>query len=244
MENQLKTTEFFGPSKKHGFPAVWAVLITVAVCLVLAGAGYYYLNSKYKKEKANLNDSVTKLTVELNALKKAAASTSSTASSSQTTASNSSDLLTYTNNTYGYQFQYPKNLNLIDYLYNVSTGAKESYGKIVVLSPDSLPENSLKSESEIAPAYFMVTAEDQQYGLSELSSNISDGSGTLTDVTVDRTPGWKIVYTQPSLMFETYSTSIYVNHGSYGIAITWKNSDAAGTHNAAIDAIVASFKWL
>jgi hypothetical protein len=226
---------------KKGLASVWAVLITVIVMLGLAGGGYYYWHSKTVKDKSDLNKKITDLTVELATLKKA--STASTAATSATTSE--SGLKTYTNTTYGYLFKYPTADSLIDYLYDGQAGTKIEYGKIVMVDKNAIAENALKSESEISNRYFMVTVQtDHEFGLSELTSNMGDMGGVLTDTTVDGVAAWKIHYTQPNIMSETYNTSIYVNHGGYGITLDIKNSDSAGTHDAAIDAIIASFKWL
>jgi len=234
-------------SRQRGMAAIWAVLITVIIMLGLAGGGYYYLSSKHGKDKAALEKSITELKSTLEALKKAAASSAATKSSSATsaTSSTSSSLKTYTNQTYGYQFQYPIAFSLIDYLYDGQSGQKIEYGKIVVVDKKAIAENALKSESEISNPYLMVTAQsDHQFGLSELSSGLAEMGGELSDTTVDGVDAWKVHYTEPNIMDESYSTSIYVNHGIYGLTISWKNSNAAGTHDAEIDAIVASFKWL
>ena len=225
---------------KKGLASVWAVLITVVIMLGLAGGGYYYWHSKTAKDKSALDKKITDLTAELADLKKA--ETAATSATSKTTSE--SGLKTYTNTTYGYLFKYPTADSLIDYLYSAQSGTKIEYGKIVMVDTKAIAENALKSESEVSNQYFMVTADSHQFTLEELTSSMADMGGVLTDVTVDGTAAWKIHYTQPNIMSETYNTSIYVNHGSYGITLDIKNSDSAGTHDAAIDAIVASFKWL
>lgn len=222
---------------KNGLASIWAVLITVLIMLGLAGGGYYYWHSKTVKDKAVLDKKITDLTAEVAALKKSETSTTSSATSE-------SGLKTYTNTTYGYSFKYPATDYLIDYLYSVQTGTKIDYGKIVMVDKKVIAENALKSESEVSNQYFMVTADTPQFTLEELTSGMADLGGVLTDVTVDGTAAWKIHYTQPNIMSETYNTSIYVNHGGYGITLDIKNSDSAGTHDAAIDAMIASFKWL
>lgn len=224
---------------KKGMANVWVVLITVTVMLGLAGAGYYYLSSKHKKDITTLKDRLALLEGELAYLKK-----SSTAASSST-ASTSSSLKTYTNKTYGYSFQYPAADSLIDYMYDTQTATKVDYGKIVMVDTKTIAENAIKTQSEAPAPYFMVSSQsDHTYGLAELTSGLAESGGELSDVTVDGVAGWKVIYKEPSVMDGTYSTSIYVNHGGYGISMTWKNDNAAGDHDPAIDTIVKSFKWL
>lgn len=225
---------------KKGLANVWAVLITVVIMLGLVAGGYYYMNLKNAKAKDDLNKQIVSLNSDLAALKKA----SSTASTTATAATNSS-LKTYTNKTYGYSFQYPSADSLIDYMYDTQTATKVDYGKIVMVDTKTIAENAIKTQSEAPSPYFMVSSQsDHEFGLAELTSGLAESGGELSDVTVDGVAGWKILYKEASVLDGTYSTSIYVNHGGFGISMTWKNSDAAGTHDAAIDAIVKSFKWL
>lgn len=225
--------------KSKGMASIWVVLITVVIMLGLAGGGYYYWHSKTVKDKSALDKQISDLTAELAALKKA-----STAKTATTATTSESGLKTYTNTTYGYLFKYPTADSLIDYLYSAQSGTKIDYGKIVMVDKKAIAENALKSESEVSNQYFMVTADTHQFTLEELTSSMADMGGVLTDVTVDGVAAWKIHYTQPNIMSETYNTSIYVNHGGYGITLDIKNSDSAGTHDAAVDAMIASFKWL
>lgn len=226
-------------NKKNGMATVWTILITFLVMAGLAGGGYYYLSGKQKKDTDDLKNQISALTVQLETLKKAAPAATTTPTTT------TSALKTYTNETYGYSFMYPGTFSLIDYLYSVSTGTKIEYGKIVVVDKKAIAENALKSESEISNPYFMVSVEsDHLFGLSEISSDLTELGGTLTDVTVDGEKAWKIHYSKPNIMTETYETTIYVNHGANGYILSWKNSDSAGTHDSEVDAIVKSFKWL
>lgn len=227
--------------KSKGITSIWAVLVTVVIMLGLVGGGGYYWQTKTVKDKADLSKKIADLEKELDDLKE----TENTAKSATSKTTSESSLKTYTNKTYGYLFKYPANFSLIDYLYDTQTAQKVEYGKIVVVDKKAIAENALKNQSEIATPYFMVSAQsDLQFGLSELTSGLADSGGELSDVTVDGVAGWKIHCTQPSIMDETYSTSIYVNHGDFGITLSWKNSDAAGSHDTEIDTIVKSFKWL
>ena len=218
--------------KTKGIATIWTILITFLIMAGLAGGGYYYLSGQHKKDADDLKNQISVLKAQLEELKKAAPSASST----------ESGLKTYTNKYYNYSFIYPAADSLIDYLYDVQTSSKIEYGKIVVVDKKAIAENALKNESEISPSYFMVSASSEQFGLSSISSGLSNGE-KIQDVVVGDEKGWKVVYTEPSLMFETYSSSIFVNHGSYGYSISWENSDSAGTHDAEIDAIVKSFQF-
>ncbi len=222
-------------SKQRGMAAVWAVLITAIIISGLAGGGYYYLSQKNSKEKKDLESQINALKKEIEDVKKAASSASSESSSA---------LSTYNNRWYGYSFQYPKTFSLIDYLYDGATGEKVEYGKIVVVDKKAIAENALKTESDMTTPYFMISVVvEHQFTLSELSLGLEESGGELSDTTVDGETAWKIVYTEPSIMDESYSTGIYFNHSGYGYSISWKNSAAAGTHDKEIDAMVTSFKF-
>lgn len=229
----------FGKKPKKKFPTVWAVVITVVVVAGAAAGAYYYWSKKIADEKKSMQSQVDTLTAEVASLKKSAED------SAKKTAEEASSLKTYTNKTYGYLFKYPSTDYLIDYLYNGQTGQKVEYGKIVIVDKVAIPENSIVTESEVPTSYFMVSVEpDHEFGLSELASGLEEMGGELTDTTVDGEAAWKVHYTKPSIMDESLTTAIYVNHGSNGYTISWENSDVAGTHDAEIDAIVKSFKWL
>lgn len=219
-------------NQKNGMATIWTILITFLIMAGLAGGGYYYLSGKHKKDTDDLKNQINTLKAQLTELKKTAPAASST----------ESGLKTYTNKYYNYSFKYPAADSLIDYLYDAQTSSKIEYGKIVVVDKKAIAENALKNESEIPPSYFMVSASSEQFGLSSISSGLSNGE-TIQDVIIGGEQGWKIVYIEPSLMFETYSTSLFVNHGSYGYSFSWENSDSAGTHDAEIDAIVKSFQF-
>lgn len=219
-----------------GMATIWTVLITFLIMAGLAGGGYYYLNGKHKTDKDDLNNQINTLKVQLEELKKAGADTSSTNGSTE------SKLKTYLNKYYNYSFIYPAAFSLIDYLYDAQTKQKIEYGKIVVVDKKAIAENALKNESEIPPSYFMVSVSSEQFGLSSISSGLTNGE-KIQDVIVGGEKAWKVVYTEPSLMTDTYSTSIYVNHGDYGYIISWQNSDSAGTHDVEIDAIVKSLQF-
>lgn len=222
--------------KPKGLATIWTILITFLIMAGLAGGGYYYLSEKHKKDKDDLTNQINTLTTQLEELKKAATAASTADSLTE------SGLKTYLNKYYNYSFKYPAAFSLIDYLYDARTESKIEYGKIVVVDKEAIAENALKNESEIPPSYFMVSASSEQFGLSSISSELSNGEA-IQDVVVGGENGWKVVYTEPSLMFESYSTSIFVNYGSYGYIISWENSDSAGTHDVEIDAIVESFQF-
>lgn len=223
-------------NKKNGMATIWTILITFLIMAGLAGGGYYYLSGKHKKDTDDLKNQISTLKAQLEELKKAAGTTSGAESGTE------SGLTTYINKYYNYSFKYPAAYSLIDYLYDARTSSKIEYGKIVVVDKKAIAENALKNESEIAPSYFMISASSEQFGLSSISSGLESGE-KIQDVIVGGEKGWEVVGTQPSIMFETYSTSIYVNHGSFGYTISWKNDDASGSHDPTIDAIVKSLQF-
>lgn len=227
----------FGKKPKKKFPVIWAVIITVVVTAGAAAGAYYYWSKKVAGEKKSMQSQIDTLTAEVTALKKAAEDSAKKAAEEA-----SSGLQTYTNTKYGYEFQYPKGYGLIDYLYDSQTGTKVDQYKIVVVDKNTLPENYLKYATEMPNAYFAVTVTDEAYSKETVESNA--GGDAVKDVTIDGVTGWKVVGSTPSVLDESYSTHIYVNHGGYGFDIWWTNSDASGTHDTAIDNIVKSFEWL
>lgn len=223
---------------KNGIAKIWIVIITVVIMAGLAVGGYYFLNTKYTKDKNDLNKQIEDLNSKLKTT--TSENSSDTSSSSSISSSTSNSLTTYTNNTYGYSFQYPSGYQLIDYLYNSQTGEQIQKGVYAIVNKDRVPDNSYRANSEMSTQYFMITVVDVEFGLSQ----ITDGQGeTLTDVTIAGVKGWKVVQNEPSLLDDTYSTAIYFNHGGKGYQISWKNSDAQGTHDAEIDAMVSSFRF-
>jgi hypothetical protein len=219
-------------NKKNGMATIWTILITFLIMAGLAGGGYYYLSGKQKKDTDDLKNQINTLTAQLAELKKAAPAATST----------DSELKTYLNKYYNYSFKYPATDSLIDYLYDTQTNSKIEYGKFVVVDKKAIAENALRNQSEFPMSYLIISASSEQFGLSSISSGLSNGE-KIQDVVVGGEKGWKIVFTEPSALDGSYSTSIYVNHGSYGYTISWKNDDASGSHDPAIDAIVTSFQF-
>lgn len=200
----------------------------------LGVGGYYYLSGKYAKEKKDLESEIESLEAKLG-------SSASTSSSSSTSASSTSGLTSYSNSHCGFSVSYPSTLYSRDYFYDRQTSSHVRVGEFLILNTAAMDEKtSYVANAGMPTPYFMISCQDEEHGLSSIKSGLTE---TITDITLDGEAGWKVVLNEPSIMDETYSGAIYANHNGKGYQITWKNSDAAGTHDAAIDSIIATFNF-
>lgn len=236
-----------------GIASIWLILITVLIMAGLGGGGYYYLNGKFQNQKKEKDDQIATLTKELKDLRTAAdtkeeaassASSSSASSSASTTSTSISNTLnTYTSTTYGYRFQYPKTMSLVDWFWNGLTNARvPQNGKVVWLSKTALSERAIPMDADPISQYLSFSIMEEMCGLSAIR-----GDGTnivIEDTTLDGNPAWKARTTAQDDFGGQFSTTYYSNHGNYCYQIRIVNSDAAGTHDAAIETIVSSFKFL
>jgi hypothetical protein len=205
----------------------------------LCAGGYFYLNAKYSKEKSDLAKQIDSLQADLDKLS-SASNSSSTSISTSTSTSTLSGLTSYSNSYCGFSIKYPSTLYLRDYFYDTQTSAQVQKGQFLILSKTKLTDNSYVANADMPTPYFMITCPSEEFGLSGIKSGQKE---TITDITMAGATGWKNVQNEPSILDESYSTSIYLNHGGKGYQILWKNSDAQGVHDTAIDAIVGSFQF-
>lgn len=220
---------------KKGLAAIWAVLITVVIMAGIGTGGYFYLSAKYAKEKSDLKKTSDSRKTDLDKLK-ASESTTSTTSTSTT----GSGLTSYSNSYCGFSLKYPSTMYMRDYYYNTQTKAQDNKGQFIILDKVKISENSYVANAGMSQPYFMISCPSEEFGLSGIKSGQKE---TITDITMAGVTGWKNVQNEPSLLDETYSTAIYLNYSGKGYQISWKNSDAAGTHDAEIDAIVKTFAF-
>lgn len=235
---------------KKGISTILVISITVIVLLGAAAGGWYYLNKDWESKKSAKEAQIVTLNKGIAEQKKsnkeaesaASAKAASEAAGAAATAAAESTLSTYTSTKYGYSFQYPKAFSLVDWYWNMQTSARvPQEGKVVWVSKTALSEKAIPMDSDPISHYFSVSIWDEACGLSQLSG---DGIA-VTDTTLLGLPAWKTNITDPSnMMSEQYETAYHVNKGSYCYNLTWVNSDATGTHDAEIDAMVASFKFL
>jgi len=207
----------------------------------LGAGGYYYLNSKWTKDKNNLKSQISDLQKKVDADSESSTSSSSTSVSSSSSSSSSNNLTTYTNKTYGYSFKYQSAFQLIDYLYDSQSGQQVKKDIYVIVNKDRVADNTYRANSEMPIPYFMISVVDEEFGLSQITS--AGQEQTVSDITLAGATGWKVTENEPSLLDGTYSTSIYLNHGGRGYQIVWKNDDSHGVHDTAIDNMVSSFQF-
>jgi hypothetical protein len=228
---------------KKGLAAIWVIIITVLIMAGLGAGGYCYLNSKYSKDKNNLKTQISDLQKKLDdSTDTSSTSTSSTSIVSSSSSSTSNNLTTYTNKTYGYSFQYPSAYQLIDYLYDTQTKAQVKKGVYAIVNKTAVPANTYVNNADMPQPYFMVSVEDSEFGLSSITSGSRD-TETVTDITMAGATGWKVIENAPSDLDGSYSTSIYLNQGGKGYRMSWKNDNAQGVHDVAIDNMAGSFQF-
>jgi len=227
---------------RKGISSILAVCLTVVIMLGVAAGGWYCLNNKWQNDKKTDNDRISALQKEIADLKKAASESAASEPNTNTgtgTATAESNLLTYTSAKYGYSFQYPKTFSLVDWMWNGQSSVRvPQSGKVVWVSKTALSERAIPMDADPISQYFSVSVSDQLCGLSQLSG---DGI-TVSDVKFLTLNAWKTNVTDPSnMMGGQYETAYHVNKGNYCYNLTWVNSDAAGTHDSEVDAMVASF---
>ncbi len=226
---------------KKGLSTILVISLTVVVMAALLAGGFYYQNRQWQKSQNSDKEKISELSREISQLKKAADSASESSVTSTGTTSSSSNLLTYTSTKYGYLFQYPTTFSLVDWYWNGQTSARvPSEGSVVWVSKTALSERAIPLNAGPISQYFSVSVNDNLCGLSQLS-----GEGiTVSEVKFQGLDAWKTNVTDTTnMMGGQYETAYHVNKGSYCYNITWVNSDAAGTHDAEIDAMVASFRF-
>lgn len=233
---------------RRGISTILVISLTVSVMAGLAAGGWYYLDQKNQKNTKDLEDQISSLNKQVTTLKtektKDAASTTTTGSSTGTASeSNSNTLKTYTSSKYGYSFQYPSALSMVDWYWNGQTSSRvPQEGKVVWLSKTALSENAIPMDADPISQYFSVSVSDETCGLSALRG---DGTGVvIDDAKLDNLYAWKVRVTDnTNVMSGQYTTTYHANKGDYCYHVEIVNSDAAGTHDKSLDDIVTSFKF-
>ena len=223
------------------------VSITAIVMAAFAFAGWYYLNQKFAQDKNDQQTQIDQLQKELSDLQKTKSdndkSTDVTGNLSGNTTETVNSLKTYTSAKFGYSFQYPSKLSLVDWYWNGQSNTRvSSEGKVVWLSKSALSERAIPLDADPVSQYFSVSVSDETCGLSALRG---DGTGVvIEDVTLGGLPAWKVRITDNSnVMGGNYSTTYHANKGNYCYHLEIVNSDAVGTHDNSLDDIVASFAF-
>ncbi len=234
---------------KRGISTAAAVVVTMIIMGAGIFAGYNYLTQQKEKQVNNKQSEISELTKQVNELKDQVASNASGSgnSATDTTANNKAgDVLktyTYTSTKYGYSFKYLSTYSLVDWLWDGQNNARvPQKGGVVWVSKTALSEKAIPMNADPISQYFSVSVTEDLYGLSAIRG---DGTGvTINDVTMAGSSAWKVTTTVKDEFTEQFTTTYYINHGDYGYALRIVNSDAAGTHDAEIDDIVESFKFL
>lgn len=229
---------------KKGIATISAVIITVIVVLLLSGGGWYLINQKWSSDKTQLNSKIKNLEQELAELQKQKQQVDEGDSNEVTEETEElSDFVTYVSDEYGYSFQYPNNFSLVDWFWDGQNSVRvPQNGQTVWVSKTALSERAIPMDAGPVSQYFAISVEyDATTGLSALRG---DGTGVvITDVTISGVRGWKVLRTEVEEYSGNYTTAYYVNHNNNVYSIQIVNSDASGTHDAEIDAMVESFTF-
>lgn len=120
----------------------WIVIITIILTtVVVVCASYYYLNNKAESEKANLQRQIDELNDQISDLQ----SQSSTTTSDETVADDEkADWETYTNEEYGFSFQYPNDVT--------SNEFSDQYFSVIVNNINTIEDMPMGYDKESAIA--------------------------------------------------------------------------------------------
>jgi len=146
---------------------------------------------------------------------------------------------TFENKTYGYSFKYPKTLYLTNGLHVKNTDNLTATDKWVFLEPKQDTSKNYIADGDFPSPYFEIITTD-----TEVKNLMSDETGaTKSQITFAGEQAVKTILTQPSAFDGSYTENISFNHAGKGYIISWKNSDAKGTHDANIDTLLTTFKF-
>jgi len=234
---------------KKGITVLTAVVITFIVILAVASAGWFYVDKKWNTEKSDLQNQISEYKSKTDELE-AEIETLETKKQSQdeeeekVIEEKTGDLKTYVSTEYGYSFNYPSSFSLVDWLWDGQNNKKvPQKGKVVWISKTALSDDAIPLNAGPISQYFSVTVEEDN--ITGLSALRGDGTGVLvTDYTIAGVQGWKVMRTTAEEYSGNFTTSYYVNHNNNVYSLQIVNSDASGTHDAEIDIIVESFKFL
>jgi len=213
---------------RKGISLIPGLLIICSVALMVFGAVWYYFNYIFKP---NIENSLNKVQNSI---------TTSTAKTNK-----SSDWKTYTNTVQGYLFKYPKNYYFVDTCYNTITERRVDYTdsakKLVFVDKAKIADNIPGCESDFPQPYLGFSTLPEPIDLDQQKS--SSTTDLESEVKIAGQKWLKIIFTKPSELDGSYSTWLFVNYQNKGYVISWKNSDAKGTHDSMVDKIVATFKF-
>lgn len=213
------------PTSKPAMVRPWLLIVFIVV--VLGGGGYFgwYFWSKSKTTPATTTTP----------------STSTTKPATTTTASETDDLLVYTNETYGFSFKYPKTYYITEGLYDNQTKTRVDEKKYVFVDKTKPADNKYVTQSESGAALIQFVVVSPF----DLAVSLTTGTDeyTITEITIAGERAIKKVAKTASIMDDSYRSSIDLNHSTYGLSIGWRNTDAAGTHDTAVDDILNTFQF-
>lgn len=229
---------------KKGIATIFAVTITVIVMLLIFVGGWYLINQKWSSDKTQLKNQIKNLERELAELQNQNKQIDGNDNDEvREEAEGLSDFVTYASEEYGYSFQYPKSFSLVDWFWDGQNSVRvPQNGQTVWVSKTALSERAIPMDAGPVSQYFAISVEyDATTGLSALRG---DGTGVvITDVTVGGVRGWKVLRTEVEEYSGNYTTAYYINHNNNVYSIQIVNSDASGTHDEEIDAMVESFSF-
>ncbi len=226
---------------KWSISTIVTVILTVIIMSVGIFAGYNYLNQQKEKQIEDKQSEISELTKQVNDLTDQIAVYDSESNQIEDDV-NATKTGTYTSTKYGYSFEYPSSYSLVDWLWDGQNNARvPQEGKIVWVDKEKLGDNAILMDADPIFGYIDITVSDDQCGLSQLK-----GEGIkIEDTTFLGIKGWKTTVTDATnVMGGNYTSGIHINKGNYCYNIYWVNTDASGTHDAEIDTIVESFKFL
>lgn len=200
----------------------------LVIALMAGGAGGYFWAKSNVKEKACAP------------CPKTTTDTSTEVTSSPTptsTAIDTSSWKLYDNTKYNYTFRYPQSWGVIDYLYDSLTKSKKDQYKLVLIDDQAIAANALKYASEIPTPTLGF------FALDEMPTSYGDLAYEEGTATIDNVTAKKIIYTEPSLLDDTYTTNLYFEKNGQAYSIIYMNNDETGAHPAIIDEIIKTFKF-
>ena len=225
---------------KRGISTAAAVILTLIIIGAGIFAGYNYLNRQKEEQISDKQNEISELTKQVDDLKDQIATSDS--ESDQTGKNDVTKTSTYTSAKYGYSFKYPSTYSLVDWLWDGQNKKKVPQdGKIVWVDKEKPGDNAILMDADPIFGYLSISVAEDLCGLSQLK-----GDGIkIEDTTFLGIKGWKTTVTDnTNIMGGNYTSGIHVNKGDYCYNISWVNSDSFGTHDAEVDTLVKSFKFL
>ena len=111
----------------------------------------------------------------------------------------------------------------------------------MIIEDENMGEKFPGCDSDYSQPYLSIVVLDEKIDLDEQKA------GSTTDIESEvKVAGqtWlKLILTEASEMDGSFSTILHTNYNNKGYTISWKDSDAKGTHDATVDEIVKTFKF-